>query len=147
MHISDSEGFWAHKHTAVAICNNYVYQICTMYHYPLRGLYGFMCNWKAEAVECWALYAHLRLRKLLCPFKYTSCHLQLLHGSSEIIYANTLYTCRIWSSTRHSWFQVELKSIRLSVRSTICISQAKKAKKAIAHIKIDLLPFAITMQQ
>ena len=61
----------------VTICNNYV-AVDTFYmpipcngllYDPLRTVHGFRGHCKASADGCWALFAHLRLRKLWCTFK------------------------------------------------------------------------------
>ena len=73
MRISRWDDFWAHTHTAVAICNKYVALVklcmkkpCTgVENYPLRGYHGFRWNLNASAFQKGALHGYLRLRWLL----------------------------------------------------------------------------------
>ena len=71
--ISRWDDFWAHTHTAVAVCNKYVALVklcmpmpCTgVEYYPLQGYHGFRWNLNASGFQYRLVYGYLRLRWLL----------------------------------------------------------------------------------
>ena len=73
MRISRWYDFWAHTHTAVAVCNKYVALVkfymtipCNgVEYYPLRGYHCFRWNLNISSFQKGALHGYLRLRWLL----------------------------------------------------------------------------------